>query len=586
MPPLPEIVVTPRLTTGGPTTRIDVADTVANSQAAALRNAGQASALLAQSNQALIERGRRLVGEAAQAFANIDATAVETRRKSQAQDVLADATLKADEEIQQLLNTGGIEPLELAQRSEVILDRVANEAVGRAASLGGDAQEFVRGKMTSLKVQRVPGVRREGFKRESEVRLASLDRRMFLRKRELFRSDTTDERRVELLTENMEDIQAHAGVHISTDKAQDMLQREVKDFEKNVWFELLAADPMAAMKMIPDLQLAPGEEIQLNAQAQNILQAEDNRRRQAERDLERETKKRGEEMETLLTGRIALEGADPSILLQDPQVRGTLTGSQQRTLFNFHRSLQKASDEDTPTKLNEFLSLKVQGSGGAIPPHEMAEEIRRTMDTGVKFTRSEVSSLMNESTAAWKSEQEFTNSIFKEERNAGEAKIKRFMSFETGFLTLLEKDAQTQLTVSLNGAIDVYRTEVRKAMQQARNEGRDPFEIVDPQQVADGVMLKFLPPAMAAMRSQTVRSGAFEALATDENMRGRSPEDVSKSLVEQLAAGRITNSELVTLRNIHTLTREFERLSGSQTGQAVGQSDREKVDAILKAQQE
>ena len=552
-------VTTPDLGQTVPQTDVELASSVARSQEEALRGQAQAISLLARANVAATAQRGRSLQALQQTFANLDFRANNVRKRSEAQSAVVEATLRIDERIQELSNTPGVRPLDLASGAEAIIREESNNAVGAARGAGRDVQNFVQTKLNNLRLNRIPAIRREGYKREGEEQVAATNQRNFRRKAELYAPGTTEDRKMELMGDIVSDIEALSGLHLSADRAEALVQSEIVEFKKNNLLSLAIDDPVAALAVLPELGFTDAEQLQFRNQISNILAVENNKIKQEEAREAREQKARAEETMKSTIEKMIFQEADPRRLLADPARRADLNSSQISTVIRFHDTLvnhAKKRDEEDPSDL---LRLKAEYASGRLTPQQVVRDLTEELRNGSKISANDAKSLMNEAMSAFQRERTIAKTDFQRRWQDGEENIKRLLTFEAGFITLFEKDRQTQLNLSLNTALDLYRTRLNEAMSQSQIQQVPPLSLVRPASVANEVILDQIGTILEALPQQKINSLAFQQMVTRDSLE-RTPRELNKEIAQQVQSGLLTSEEGVAIRQANMLAIEFNRV--------------------------
>jgi hypothetical protein len=556
---------TPRFSTGGPITQVDVAAAIPQSQAQELRGAQEASGILTQAGQNMAARGQRLEQQAKEMFGNIETTALQLTRKAKAQDLVLEASLRSDEEIQSLLNTQGIDPLELAKRSETILDKIANETVGQAAKLGIEERDFVRQKLGTMKLHHVPSVRKTGYDRWAGERRAGLTRRNNIRKSELYKPETSQERQLELLAEIAEDIRTHTGVVLSEEQSREMLDNEKKEFFINTFFETVLVDPQAAMKIVddPDAEFDPRQKLQLKQQAENIIQAEANKEQARLTAIEKARQKRAEKAHDLITDEIILNDRDPREFLSEPEVREVLDGKDSQNLISFYNTLQNQAKKGKVAReaATDFLNIQERVERGDMNPNDIIAYINDQADNGADISADDMKTLYKGGTSARKATLTEQKGSFESERTFAQSTLDDFFFFRPGFITLVEKDFRGQLQEAASNAKTEFRQRLRDAQEKANDLKVSPFEVVNPARVAEEMKIKYLPLAIHALKSQKFTPAAYRNMISEDSL-SKSVIDFNKEMQDHVLNNRITPDNATMLKNAYRMQQEFNRLAG------------------------
>ena len=552
-------VQTPDLGVTVPQTDTALAGQIAREQASILESQARAITALAQANITATQRRGASLQKIQNTFANLDLRARDSQKRSGAQSLVVDSTLRIDRRIQELMNRPGVNNLDLVNEASAIITEESNTAIASARGFGKTMQEFVKTKMENVRLNRIPTVRREGFKRESESQLANTTRRNFNRKAELYAPGTSEDRKIELVQDIVADIQALEGVHLSADRVEAQIQKEVQEFKRNNLLGLAVEDPVAALKLLPEMGFADQEELQLRNQIGNILALEENKRKQEEAREAKEKKALAESTMKGVLEKMIFQDGDPRRLLADPSQREALTGSQLSKLIRFHSSLVNQAKSELKDDPSDVLRLKAQYASGRMNPEEIATDLTLELRAGSKVTAQEAKSLMNEGMAAFERERGIAKTEFQRRWQDGEENIKRLLAFETGFIVLFEKNRRTQLNLALNTALDLYRSRLGRALEQAEIQQVPPLSLVRPSSIANEILLDQLGTVLEALPKQEINSLAFQNLVSRTSLE-RTPRELNKDIATQIQSGLLTPEEGMAIRQANLLAVEFNRI--------------------------
>ena len=560
-------IITPDFAGGGGVTDVNVGNELA---AAA---AGEGRALAAQiftsrAEQVASQRKAQAFQKTVGDLTGVVKAAIEVKAKSDAQEALLNATMNADKRIQDLMNTVGIDPLKLSDMADEILLEEKGNAQRAAGSLSREMSNFVTAKMDSMRADRLPQIRREGFKRESAIQVGATNRRNFIRKAEINKDGISDARKAELQEEILDDIWSLAGVHISTDRAEALTEQEVRQQRKDGILKTALTNPELALQTIRKTNFSPTEELNLSNQVRNLMAIDENERKKNEAKATRELKALQEGTFAKIVGAmIGPDKRDGVAIMQDPAVRDNLTGTMMQSITRFNESLVNAQEEASDkASMLPLVRTQAEVSSGLLNPMEVLSRVSSDLESGAAYTKAEAKGLIATGISAWNTKKNESRTDFGIAVTNAQKGINNLLAFTPGMMNIYAPNTKLQLNMAQNQVNALFNARMDEVRRQASDNPNQVFPRIDPQQVANGLLLSALPLVVKTMQGQTVDKQAFTNFFAP-NLGEMTSEQVSKTLAQGMEEGKFNSQEAAAMRLGWKLANHASNLAKQQEAQ-------------------